>query len=206
MGPLKLLRRLLLAALILLVVAVIVVDNLARIGSQDAVASAVKASTHSQSASARISSFPFIYDAAAEGRIGKVVVTDRGVPIGLIRLDVVSLDASDVRFDRHQLFVDRKVRITRIDRATITLQTHLSTMVNDLANSVGAQVISPGPGMIAITVDGRTVSSIHLTQIPIVPACPLQITQTGDEYTFTCTVSPVPPSVLAALSKVHPRV
>jgi len=205
-GPLKLLRRLLLLALILLVVAVIVIDNLARIGSQDAVASAVKASTHSQSASARISSFPFIYDAAVEGKINKVVVTDRGVPIGLIRLDVVTLNASDVRFDRHQLFVDHRVRLTRIDRATLTMQTHLSTLVNDLANSVGAQVVSPGPGMIAIIVGGHTVSSINLTQIPIVPACPLQIAHTGDEYTFTCTVSPVPPSVLDALSKVHAKV
>ena len=169
-------------------------------------ASAVKASTHSESASTRISSFPFIYDAAAEGRIGNVVVTDRGVPVGLIRLDVVTLNASDVRFDRHQLFVDRKVRITRIDRATITLQTHLSALENDIANSLNVQVLSPGPGIIAISADGHTVSTIDLTKIPIVPACPLQITHTGDEYTFTCSVSPVPPSVLAALSKVHPKV
>ena len=146
MGPLKLLRRLLLLALILLVVAVIVVDNLARIGSQDAVASVVKSSTHSQSVSAKITSFPFIYDAAVEGKINKVVVTDRGVPIGVILLDVVTLNASDVRFDRHQLFVDHRVRLTRIDRATITLQTHLSTLVNDLANSVGRKSSRPGPG------------------------------------------------------------
>ena len=206
MGPLKLLRRLLLLGLILLVIALVVIDNLARVGSQDAIGSAVKASTRSQSASAKISSFPFIYDAAAEGKLGKIVVTDRGVPIGALRLDVVTLNASDVRFDRHQLFVDHKVRITEIDRATLTMETHLSALVSSLANAAGAQVTAPSPGIIAITVGGQVVSSINLTQIPIVPACPLQITHTGDDYTFTCTVSPVPPSVLAALSKFRPKV
>jgi hypothetical protein len=205
-GPLKLLRRLLLLGLILLVIALVVIDNLARVGSQDAVASAVKSSTKSQGASAKINSFPFIYDAAAEGKLGKVVITDRGVPIGVIRLDLVTLDARDVRFDRHQLFVDHKVHITGIDRATITMQTHLGALVSDIANSLNVQVTSSGPGIIDITAGGQTVSSIDLTKIPIVPACPLQITHTADEYTFTCTVSPVPPSVLGALSKVHPKV
>ena len=208
MGPLKLLRRLLLLALILFVVALIVIDNAARIGTQDAVATAVKKSTHSQSASVRVDSFPFLYDTAAEGKIRHVVVTDRGVPIGLglLRLDQVTLDASQVHFDRHQLLLDRRVRITEIARATITMQTHLTALESDLAVGLNAQVTSPRPGVIDITVAGHTVSSINLTLIPIIPPCPLQITQSGDEYTFTCTVSPVPPSVLAALSKVHPPV
>ena len=205
MGPLKLVRRLLLIALILLVVALIVIDNAARIGTQDAVAAAVKKSTHSQSSSVRVHSFPFLYDAAAEGKIGRIVITDRGVPVGLglLRFDTVTLDASQVRFDRHQLLADRRVRVTKIDRATITMRTHLSGLVNDLVVGFDVQVSSPGVGMIAITSGGRTISSIDLTRIPIIPPCPLQITHTGDEYTFTCTVSPVPPSVLAALSKVH---
>lgn len=177
------------------------VDIAARVGTQNLIATDVQQSTHSRSASVGISSFPFLYDIAAEGRIGQVTVTDSGVPAGPFRIDQVRLDASEVHFARTQLLQHHSVRITEVGRATVTVVARLSGLQGALANQLGLQVTATSSDRILVTADGHTVATLDLTRIPIVPQCPLQVSHRGDTYSFSCTVAPVPPAVLAALSK-----
>ena len=187
----------------MLAAVVVGVDIGARVATQDAIAADVHRSTHSDGASASVSSFPFLYDVAAEGRLDRVSITDRGVPVGPIRLDQVHLVAYQVRFDRGQLLDHRKVELTSVDRATVTVNAHLSSLAGTIARDLGVKVTSSASGQITVSAEGLTVATIDLTKVPIIPDCPLQITNSGDDYTFSCTVSPVPASVLAALSRVR---
>ena len=188
--------------LVVVAAAVLVaLDFFARYTTQDAIARDVRSSTHSGTASASISSFPFIYDVAAEGRLDQVTVVDRVVPVGPIRLDQVRLVASQVHFDRHQLLTNHTVRLTGVDSATVTVSAHLSSLAGKLVRDLGVQVTSSASGRISISAEGVPVATIDLTRVPLIPDCPLQITHSGDSYDFTCTVSPVPASVLNALSQ-----
>lgn len=185
----------------IVVAASVALDLAARSVTQDAIATDVQKSTHSEGASASISSFPFLYDVAAEGRIDRVAITDRGVPAGPLRLDQVRLVASQVRFDRHELFTQHAVRLTDVGSATVTVQARLTSLTGTIARDLGIEVTSSASNRITVSAGGVTVARIDLTKVPIIPDCPLDVTHSGEVYTFSCTVSPVPPSVLEALSK-----
>lgn len=191
----------LLALLVLIVAGLVALDYAARVGTENLIASDVQRSTHSTRATASISSFPFLYDIVVEGRIGRVTVTDTGVPAGPFRIDQVRLDASDVHFARRELLEQHTVRITEVGRATVTVVAKLSGLVSTLANELDVQVTATGSDRIRVSAAGQTVATIDLTRIPLVPSCPIDVAHSGGTYTFSCTVSPVPPSVLAALSK-----
>lgn len=168
--------------------------------TETALADHVKTATHAQSASATISSFPFLWDAAVEGRVQDVTVVDRGVPAGLLTLDSVKVEARQVRFDRKVLFNAQKVHLTSISSATVTVTTRLTGLEQAVASLLGAFVtVQPGDELV-VQVAGRTVFSYQLSRIPLIPDCPLQVSQTGGAYVMSCTVSPVPAAVLAALS------
>jgi hypothetical protein len=193
----------LIALVVVVAAALVAVDFVARDATQNAVATDVRRSTRSDGASVTIDSFPFLYDVVAEGRLDRVTVVDRGVPAGLFRMDEVKVVASQVRFERRHLLVDHNVDITSVGRATFTVVTHLSTVEGIAAQALGAQVTASGSNQIAISVAGHALLTVDLTRIPIFPQCPLQISHAGDEYTFSCTVAPVPSSVLVALSKAQ---
>ena len=176
-------------------------DFIARDVTERAVASDVKAATHAERATVSISSFPFIYGVAANGRVDGIDVSVYGVPAGLLRIDEINLDVRGVRIDQHRLLADRTVSVTSIDSATINVVVKLSSLQNSLASDLGVEVSAPTSDRISFVVHGVTVASIDLTRVPIVPSCPLDVTHTGAVYTFRCTVAPVPASVLAALSK-----
>lgn len=176
-------------------------DFAARAGTQDLIASDVQKSTHSQSARVSISSFPFLYDVAAVGRVDHITIADHGVPAGPVRLDQVTLDATRVYFARRQLLEQHFVHITEVGRATVTIVAHLSALEGSLAHRLGVQVTARGSDRVAITAGGLTLLSLDLTRAPIIPACPLSVAHDGDTYTFSCTVAPVPGPVLAALSR-----
>lgn len=186
---------------VLAVGGLVALDYAARVGTQDLIATNVKRSTHSEKATASISSFPFLYDIAAEGRIGGVTVTDTGVPAGPFRIQEVELDASDVHFARSELLQHHNVHITEVGRATVTVVASLSGLEGALAQQLDVQVVATGSDRIRITAEGRTVATVDLTRIPIVPTCPITVSHTGDTYRFSCTVAPVPPTILEALSK-----
>lgn len=193
-----------LLALLLLVVAILVgADFAVRFATEDAIATDVHRSTHSQSASASIDSFPFLYDTIARGRVDRLEVTDRGVPAGPFRIDQIQVVASQVRFSRSQLLSDHKVDITAVARATFKVTARLTTLENSIATTLGARITATASNQLVVSVAGRTVATIDLTRIPIVPLCPLNLAHTGDTYVLSCTVAPVPAPVLAALSKAR---
>jgi LmeA-like phospholipid-binding len=185
----------------LLVVAAAALDVTAKDATENAVAANVRRSTHAQRTTVSVSSFPFLYQIAADGRVDRIVIDDYGVPAGPLRLDQVQLDARDVRFDRHALVQERYVDITSVSRATVTVVARLSSLQAGLAHDLGLQVEATSSDQIALRALGRTVATIDLTRISIVPRCPVRVVQVGDTYRISCTVAPVPAPVLAALSR-----
>ncbi len=193
----------LLGVVVVIVGALAALDYAARVGTEHLIATDVKNSTHSESAQVSISSFPFLYHVVAEGRVDRIRVTDNGVPVGLLRLDQVRVDASRVYFARKELLQQHYVHLTKVGSATISVVTRLSTLESSLATDLGVQVAATSSDHVTIAVAGRVLASIDLTKIPIIPSCPLTVTHQGPTYTFSCTVSPVPQSVLAALSRLQ---
>jgi hypothetical protein len=176
------------------------VDYAARYVTQSAVASAVKTHSHAQTVSVTISSFPFIYDVLAQGRVQRVDVVALGVPAGAVVLNRVELVADGVDLSRSDLF-SGKPTLTSVSRATVTIDYQLSGVEAALAQGFDVQAaVSSGP-TIVLTARNRVIDTIKLARVPLVPDCPLQETHTANFYQFTCTVSPVPPAVLATLSK-----
>ena len=173
---------------------------MAKDATESAIASDVQRSTGSRGASASITSFPFLYDVTADGRIGRLAVTDRDVPLGPVTIQQVDLVASQVRFDRHDLLANQTVRLVSVGRATISAVVQLSGLEAGIASAAGLEVSATGSNHVVLSAAGHTLAVVDLTRIPIVPPCQLGITHTGSRYTFSCTVSPVPPTVLAALS------
>jgi len=189
-------------AVALVVVAILVVlDFVAKGIAERAISKNVERSAHAQSAHTSISSFPFVWDVAVGGGLDRIEVSADQVPVGPLQLDRISVDAHDVRFDRHKLWSDQSVQVTSVGQATITVVAQLSSLEGSVASGLGVGVSSPAPGQVAISVLGRTVTTIDLTRIPLVPRCPLSVSHQGTTYTFSCTVSPVPQSVLRALSR-----
>ena len=178
-----------------------VLDLVAKGVTERALADNVKKSTNAESAHVEISSFPFLWQVGVDGRLARIDLSADQVPIGPVRFERISLDARQVHFDRHQLLSERTVDITAVGQATMTVVAQLSSLQGTIAGDLGVDVTSPAPGQVAISALGRTVTTIDLTRIPLVPKCPLTVTHSGSTYTFSCTVAPVPPSVLAALSK-----
>ena len=64
----------------------------------------------------------------------------------------------------------------------------------------GAQVTVVADHDLELTWEGRVVGTVDLTSSPLVPACAYSLADGADGYTLTCTVSPVPASLLATLS------
>lgn len=177
------------------------VDLAARYGTQQAVAAAVKRSTKAGSVTVSINSFPYIYDVLAEGRVDNIDVVAHHVPVGPLTVDQIELKGSQVRINRSDLFNHHSVHLESVGSATFSVVIDLPTIENTLATDLGVNVTASGSNRIVISAAGRTIETIDLTKVPIVPDCPVQMVHSGDAYTISCTVSPVPQSVLDALSK-----
>lgn len=192
--------RRLLVVLVALAAVLVGLNYAARAVTETALADHVKSATHARSASASVNFFPFLWDAAVEGRVRDVTVVDRGVPAGPITLDTVTVTAHQIKFDRNVAFNAQKVHLISISSATVTVTTHLTGLEQSLASALGASVsVQPGDEL-TVRVAGHPVFSYQLSRIPLIPDCPLQVAQAGGAYRLSCTVSPVPAPVLAALS------
>jgi hypothetical protein len=190
-----------LATFAVVIVALIVgLDYGARYAVQRVVSDAVKSSAHARSASVSIHSFPFLYDLAVHSSVDRIDVVATSVPAGPITLDRLELVASGIKLESGQILQGKGV-IKSVSRADITVQTRLTSLEGTLARSVDAQVVPDGPGRLAVTAAGHTVTVIDLTKVALIPPCPLTVTHSGVNYTISCSVSPLPASVIAALDK-----
>jgi hypothetical protein len=187
-----------LGLLIVVVVAAVVGDFWSRSHAQQVIADRVRSSTGSEHVSVHIGSFPFLYELAVS-KIDDVTVVASGVPIGPLRLSQVTVDARKVAVDHHSLVFDRKVRIVSIGRASVTLLIRQNELPS-AANAVGARVSVADGHRLVVTALGHQLLAVDLTRNPLVPQCTLALVPVSGGYQASCTVAPVPPSLLAALS------
>jgi hypothetical protein len=196
--PIRLAVWLALGALIVIVAAAVAGDFWSRSHAQQVIADRVRSSTGSEHVSVDIGSFPFLYELAVS-KINDVTVVASGVPVGPLRLTQVTVDAREVGVDHHTLIFDKKVRIVSIGRATITLLIRQNVLMS-AATALGATVSVEGGHRLVVTDFGHQILAVDLRKTILVPACTLALAQVSDGYKASCTVAPVPPSLLAALS------
>jgi hypothetical protein len=178
-GPVRRRRRwpFFVAVLVVVLAGILVgLDLAARSAAQSAAARQVKKSTGAATATVTFNSEPFLWDVLVDGRLSRVTVTAGEVPFGPITVTQVKVAGSDVRLDRNQLFNSRTVRVTSVRRATVTIVTR--------------------GGLLS----AAAVAALDFTRIPLVPSCPLTAQAVNGGYDLTCTVSPVPASVLNAIN------
>ncbi len=192
-------------------------DYAARQVAQDQLAAHIRQSTSASSASATIHSFPFVYDVLAHGSVTKVDATADGVPAGPLRLQQVTVSAHQVQIDRHQLVADHRIHVTAIARATATVTVTaapISAVAGAPVSLSSGNVVSAAVHGVTVPavigVEGQTLTlsaagvrllSVDLKQSPVVPACAMTLVVRPGELQVSCTVAPVPPSVIAALSQ-----
>jgi hypothetical protein len=200
----------------LLVALAIGADIAARVIAQDQIANRAKSSTGAQSTSASISSFPFLYKLLVDGDARSVTVHLKGVPIGPLTVDRVDVNVRNVSIDKGQLIDHRKVRVTAISSASAALTITASDIsvatgipVSISGNTVTASVAGvripvsvtvTGSDALTFNVFGHREVTFHLAKTPVVPDCPMQLTTQEAALQLSCTISPVPASLLAALS------
>jgi hypothetical protein len=205
--------------LVLLVVLALVADFAARHLADDALASHVRANTHASSVHASIGGWPFLYHVFGKGSVPDVDVQLSEVPAGPdLTLQSVDVDLDQVAIDRHQLWADRKVALTSIQQGTATVEvsapelsavtgrtvtiTPSGQLAVDVAGSAVTVVPTIAPGdILQLRVTGLPLISVDLAaQNTIVPECQLSVTVTVTGVTASCTMSPVPPAVIATIS------
>jgi hypothetical protein len=145
-----------------------------------------------------VGSFPFLYELAVS-KIDDVKVVADGVPVGPLRLTHVTVDARQVAVNHHVLVVDRKVRVTSIAKATVTVQIQ-QTELASIARAVNASVAVVDGHQLVVTVFGHQILSVDLTKSSLVPDCTLAFVRASNGFSASCTVAPVPASLLATLS------
>ncbi len=194
----RLLARLALGVLILVVVGLVVGDFWARSHAQHLMAQRIRSSTGAEHVSVHIGSFPFLYELAVS-KIDDVKVVADGVPAGPLRLTHVTIDAHQVQVDHHFLIFDRKLRVVSIAKATVTVQIQQSALAS-IAGAVNADLAVIDGHQLVVTIFGHQVLSVDLTKSPLIPNCTLSLVRVSGGFSGSCTVAPVPRSLLEAIS------
>lgn len=215
----RIFRWIALGLVLLIVVAAVAADFGLRKAAETAMAAKARQSTGATSASASIGGFPFLYEVFARSDLDTVDLTLGEVPAGeSLTLQRVHVHLVKVVFDRHQLVSHRKVIIQSIATGTAAV----TISAPELTTATGHTVTLTSAGQILVVVDGRQVSAglsgagsgelemsvagvplarINLARNSIVPGCSFAVTVSGSSVTASCTVSPVPPAVIAAISQ-----
>lgn len=216
-------RRLVYLLVIVLVAILVAIDFGVRYLADHVVADRAKHSTGAQSSSASISGFPFLYDTLGQGRVHGVKLHLSDVPAGPgLVLQAVDVDLVQVSIDKHRLWADRKVTVTAISRATGTIDVsapelsavaHRTVTVasgpdggNQLLVDVGAGRTVAATATIVnrqflqVAAAGIPVIEVDLGRTPVVQDCQMSMRVTATGVEATCTMSPVPAAVIAAVS------
>jgi hypothetical protein len=192
------------------VLAVLVISGLVatsfatRAVAEQTLANRIKKSTGAESVSASVESPAFLYDVLVPATIQGVHIVATGVPEGLLRLDQVTVNASQIHLDRHQLVADQKVHIVAIGDATITALIKpegLASVVVSGAGLLGVHVVLAHGHDLAVEVLGHQVYSVDLASNPLLPDCAFSLQQTSAGYSLSCHVAPVPQSMLDVISR-----
>jgi hypothetical protein len=208
-----------LVAAVVVVVVLVGLDLGARALAQSELASRAKSASGAQSTSASISGFPFLWNLLVQGSISRVHLHLSEVPAGPLRLSAVDVQLTGTHIDRGALFSHRQVHVTSIDSGTASV----TVSAADLSAAVGDPVSLPGQGRVLVDVAGhRVVGQVRvlddrvlvldvegvavlrsdLTVSHLVPACALAVSVGSGQLTVSCTVAPVPGSVVQAVAGV----
>lgn len=206
-------------AAVVVVVVLVGLDLGARALAQSELASRAKSASGAQSTSASISGFPFLWNLLVQGSISRVHLHLSEVPAGPLRLSAVDVQLTGTHIDRGALFSHRQVHVTSIDSGTASV----TVSAADLSAAVGDPVSLPGQGRVLVDVAGhRVVGQVRvlddrvlvldvegvavlrsdLTVSHLVPACALAVSVGSGQLTVSCTVAPVPGSVVQAVAGV----
>lgn len=224
------LRRLL-VCLVLLAVLLVAGNEVATSIAESQLASRARFAARAASASATVGPFPVLAYILGQGRVPEVSVTLNDVSLAITRvlagrvLDVPAqrlvLELHDVSVSRSDLVQHQDVVVTRIGSATATL----TITAADLSAMVGLPVKLPGRGLIEIRIAGvtvtgsleiaagdhlvllaagRRVASLALRNGKFLSQCSLAIAFRAGKVVSSCTMSPVPQSLLDALGVAAP--
>ncbi|MHB1446948.1 MAG: LmeA family phospholipid-binding protein [Acidimicrobiales bacterium] len=214
----RILRWLALVGVLIILAAAVAADFGVKRLAEMAMADRARQSTGASSASASIGGFPFLYDVFGRGSVDTVDLTLREVPAGTsLTLQSVHVHLVKVAIDRQELIHQHKVTIQSIASGTAAVtisapeltsatgHTITLTSAGQILVDVGGQqaqaTASMGAGdVLDIAVAGVTVVSLDLARNPIVPSCSFSLTISGSAITATCTMTPVPPAVITAMS------
>lgn len=202
---------------LLVVVALLALDLVATSVADQDLASRAKTSSGATAASASLAPFPVLYHVLAQGEVPRLNLRLEGVPVGPLRIHAVTLALSKVDVSRRQLVTDRRIAVTSIGRAVVSAEVTSA----DLSAAMGQQVrvtgngqvdvhvagievaVSPrveGDSRLVIEVDGFSVLNLNLATIPLVSDCGFSLHASPGQLQLTCTMNPVPSSVVNALS------
>jgi LmeA-like phospholipid-binding len=188
----------------LLVAALVAANFVTHSVAEQTLANRVQKASGAQSVSASIDSSPFLYEVLVPATIQRVHIVAKGVPVGLVHLDQVSVDASQVRLDRHQLIADQRVHIVSIGSATVTVVVKPQGLASALlsgADLLGLRVSVANGHELAVDFLGRQIYRVDLTSSPLVPDCPFSLQEIAGGYSLSCRVAPVPQSLLNVMSR-----
>jgi hypothetical protein len=191
-------------------------DVLARHVAEDAIAGRAVSVTKATSGSASLSGWPILWDFFADNSVPSVSLTLHDVPVGPIKVDEIDVTLTKVNVDSGALVSDRALRLTGISRAAV----RAVVTDSDLSNASGQTVeILPG-GKVGVIVGGtlvtatvhftgdvlvleaagRQVLRVDLSTVRLIPKCSMTSAVVAGEIVATCSISPVPASVLSAIS------
>jgi hypothetical protein len=197
--PLSRLFLRLVAGVVVLVLAGLVVSDLwLRSRAEHEMAQRIRTSTGAQHVSVHIGSFPFLYELLTS-KIADVKVVADDVPAGPVHLTEVTVDARQVKVDHHYLIFDRRLRVVSISKATMTVKIQQSELAA-AANTLDASVSIIGGHQLVVTAFGHRLGTFDLTKSALIPDCTLDFARTSGGFAASCTVAPVPPALLSALS------
>jgi hypothetical protein len=214
----RIFRWLALGLVMVIVVAALAADFGLRRAAQSALAAKAKQSTGASSSSATIGGFPFLYEVFEKSTVDTLDVTLGEVPAGVsLTLQSVHIHLVNVAFDRNRLIHHRQVDIRTIASGTAAV----TISVPELTSAVGHSVTLTSSGQILVDVGGHQASAtltaasgdvlelsvagaplsrIELAHNAIVPECAFSVVVTGSAVVASCTMTPVPPAVIAAIS------
>ena len=214
----RIFRWMALGLVLLIVVSAVAADFGLRKAAETAMATKARQSTGASTSSASIGGFPFLYEVFARSDLDSLDLTLGEVPAGeSLTLQSVHVHLLKVAFDRSQLVSHRKVSITSIQTGTAavtisapeltTATGHTVTLTSDGqvlvmvdGRQVGASLSGAGDGELELSVAGVPLTRIDLAHNAIIPGCTFTVSVSGSAVTASCTMSPVPPAVIRAIS------
>jgi hypothetical protein len=192
-------------------------DVLVRHIAEDTIAGRAVAATHASSGSSNVSGWPLLWDLFGQDSVPGVDLELRGVPVGSLALSQLSVDLSNVGVSSGDIVTKRALRLTGIGRAQVTAVVTDSALsaatgrdvqilpggkvvVDTNAGFVTASVAIESGDVLVVDEAGTQILHVDLSKDSLVPECSMSFQLSANQVSATCTVSPVPARLLAALS------